>query len=80
MMGPVPCPQPFLLIDVREPEEFAACHIAEAVNIPARMLSRDTIPPEIYRYVSTFRFVTSVVADGLWLASAQQAQCHDHLV
>ena len=42
----------FMLLDLREPDEFAMCHIVEALNFPAPNISRDKIPPELYRFVS----------------------------
>lgn len=52
--------QPYLLVDVREPEEYDACHVTEAINMPARVLSRDSIAPEIYRYVRGAHIVVSL--------------------
>lgn len=44
--------QPPLLLDVREPAEFAALHIAESINVPRGVLEQacewdydDTVPP-----------------------------------
>lgn len=40
----------FLLLDLREPGEFEACRIREAVNFPARMISRDRFLPIILEF------------------------------
>mmetsp|Transcript_2404 Transcript_2404/g.3674 ORF Transcript_2404/g.3674 Transcript_2404/m.3674 type:complete len:243 (-) Transcript_2404:124-852(-) len=41
-----------LLLDVREPDEFAACHIQSAQNYPMRMLAQDRVTPELHRFKS----------------------------
>jgi hypothetical protein len=43
---------PYLLLDIRSPEEFTACHIATAVNYPAVLLRRDQFPKVLYDFVS----------------------------
>ena len=30
----------------------SACHILDALNFPARLLNRDTVTPELFRFVS----------------------------
>jgi len=42
----------FLLLDLREPDEFVLSHIKEALNFPAPEISRDKFIPDLYRYVS----------------------------
>lgn len=40
----------FLLLDMREPEEYMLCHIKEALNYPAPNIGRDKIIPELFRF------------------------------
>ena len=40
----------FLLLDLREPEEYANWHIKEAINFPAANIARDRTIPELYRF------------------------------
>jgi len=40
----------FLLLDLREPEEYEFWRIKEALNYPAPNISRDKIIPELYRF------------------------------
>jgi len=40
----------FLLLDVRDPEEFEKCHIVGALNYPAIKLRRDQYLPELYTF------------------------------
>jgi centrosomal protein CEP41 len=40
----------FLLLDMREPEEYALFHIKEALNFPAPNIGRDKIIPELFRF------------------------------
>jgi centrosomal protein CEP41 len=49
---PVVSERPYLLLDVREPDDFRKCHIVTAVNYPAFMLSRSCNPftKEILHY------------------------------
>lgn len=37
---------------MRDPEEFAKYHIVEALNFPAPNITRDRVPPELFRFVS----------------------------
>lgn len=39
----------FVICDLREPEEFEACHIMGAVSFPAPNVTRDRMLPEMYR-------------------------------
>ena len=39
----------FLLLDLREPEEYAAYHIRDALSFPAPNITRDRLLPEIFR-------------------------------
>ena len=41
----------FLLLDLRDQEEFELFHIKEAINYPAPFLSRDKIIPPLLRFV-----------------------------
>lgn len=41
----------FLLLDLREPEEYAAYHIRDSLSFPAPNITRDRILPEIFRFV-----------------------------
>ena len=40
----------FLLLDLRDPEEYAMWRIKEAINFPGPNISRDKIIPEIFRF------------------------------
>ena len=40
----------FLLLDLREPDEYANWHIKEAINFPAANIGRDRTIPELYRF------------------------------
>lgn len=62
--------QPYLIVDVREREEYDVCHITESICVPVRVLSRDTVPPEIFRYVRRFEYVCGPFSHGclaVWL-------------
>lgn len=39
----------FVLLDLREPEEYEQYHIKEALSFPAPNITRDRILPEVYR-------------------------------
>lgn len=41
---------PFLFLDVREKQDYNACHIACARSFPANNLKHDKISPELYHY------------------------------
>jgi len=40
----------FLLLDLREPEDYNLWRIKEAINFPAPNIGRDKILPEMYRF------------------------------
>jgi rhodanese-related sulfurtransferase len=40
----------FLLLDLREPDEYANWHIKESINFPAANIARDRTIPELYRF------------------------------
>lgn len=40
----------FLLIDLREPEEYEKYHIREALNFPGTHIKRDKFIPQMYNY------------------------------
>ncbi len=40
----------FLLLDMRDPEEYQLYHIKEAINYPAPNIGRDKIIPELFRF------------------------------
>ena len=40
----------FLLLDLRDPEEYALWRIKEAINYPAPNMARDKIIPELFRF------------------------------
>jgi centrosomal protein CEP41 len=42
----------FLLLDLRDPEDFDLYHIKESINFPAPSLSRDKLIPPLYRFVN----------------------------
>jgi len=39
-----------LLLDLRDPEEYALFHIKEALNFPAPNIGRDKLIPELFRF------------------------------
>ena len=41
----------FLLLDLRDPDEYVLSHIKEALNFPAPEISRDKFTSDLYRYV-----------------------------
>ena len=40
----------FLLLDLRDPDEYTTWHIKEAINFPAANIARDKTIPELYRF------------------------------
>jgi centrosomal protein CEP41 len=40
----------FLLLDLRDPEEYELWRIKEAINFPAPNIARDKVIPELYRF------------------------------
>ena len=40
----------FLLLDLREPEEYNLWRIKESINFPAPNIARDRMIPELYRF------------------------------
>ena len=40
----------FLLLDLRELDEYELFHIKEAISFPAPNISRDRMIPELYRF------------------------------
>lgn len=40
----------FLLLDLREPEDYDFWRIKDAINYPAQNISRDKIIPELFRF------------------------------
>lgn len=40
----------FLLLDLREPEEYSQYRIKEAISFPAPNVARDKIIPELFRF------------------------------
>lgn len=40
----------FLLLDLRDPDEYAMWHIKESINFPAANIARDKTIPELYRF------------------------------
>lgn len=47
---PVGVDTDFLLIDLREPEEYEQFHIREALNYPGTHIKRDKFLPQLYAY------------------------------
>jgi rhodanese-related sulfurtransferase len=44
-----PAPRTRLVVDVREPEEYARSHLVDSVNMPRTLyLTKDRMPPEVY--------------------------------
>ena len=42
--------KPYLLVDMREIEEFQICHLLQARSFPYAMLRRDRLHPDIYQF------------------------------
>lgn len=42
--------KPYLILDVREPEEFCKCHLLHARSFPFTMMRRDQLHPEFYNF------------------------------
>jgi rhodanese-related sulfurtransferase len=42
--------KPYLILDVREPENYNICHILQAKSYPYTMIRRDYLLPEIYQF------------------------------
>ena len=40
----------FLLLDLRDPEDYALYRIKEAINFPAPNIARDKTIPELFRF------------------------------
>lgn len=40
----------FLLLDLRDPEEYNLWRIKESINYPAPNIGRDKVIPELYRF------------------------------
>ena len=40
----------FLLLDLREPDEYQKWHIKESINFPAANIARDKTIPELFRF------------------------------
>ena len=40
----------FLLLDLRDPDEYNLWHIKESINFPAANIARDKTIPELYRF------------------------------
>ena len=40
----------FLLLDLREPDEYANWHIKESINFPSANIGRDRTIPELFRF------------------------------
>ena len=42
--------QPYLILDLRTPEDFEACHLLQARSFPQRLLMQDKSTVELHRY------------------------------
>ena len=42
--------KPYLILDVREPEQFCECHLLHARSFPFTMMRRDQLHPEFYNF------------------------------
>jgi centrosomal protein CEP41 len=42
--------KPYLILDVREPEDFCKCHLLHARSFPFTMMRRDQTHPEFYNF------------------------------
>jgi hypothetical protein len=43
----------FILLDLREPDEYAHYHIKDSISFPAPNITRDRILPEVFRMVTS---------------------------
>ena len=54
----------FLLLDLRDPEEYDFWRIKEAINYPAANIARDKIIPELFRFKNkTNKLIIVYMAD-----------------
>ncbi|CAN0166151.1 unnamed protein product, partial [Laminaria digitata] len=42
--------RPYLVLDVRAPEEYRLCHVTQARSFEAKLLNQDRMTPELYTY------------------------------
>lgn len=42
--------RPYLVLDVRDPQAFAACHVLQARSMPQRLLMQDRAQKDVYRF------------------------------
>jgi centrosomal protein CEP41 len=42
--------RPYLVLDVRSPEEFGDCHVLQARSLPQRLLMQDKVQGDMYRF------------------------------
>ena len=42
--------RPYLVLDIRSPQQYEAGHISAAINFPVMMLNQDRITPELYKF------------------------------
>ena len=42
--------RPYLVLDVRSPEEFGDCHVLQARSLPQRLLMHDKVQGDMYRF------------------------------
>lgn len=54
-----------LLVDVREPEEYAAGHIPEAINVPLSAIRRVAFPKDAPVFLYCLRGTRSLRAAGI---------------
>jgi len=62
--------RPYLILDVRTPEEYGDCHMLQARSMPQRLLMQDKHHPDIYRFRNHDSKLIVLYDDGERLAAA----------
>jgi len=72
--APVEYERPYLVLDVRTPEEFADCHILQARSMPQRLLMQDKVQGDMYRFRNKEGMLIVLYDDHERLAAAAAHQ------
>ena len=56
-------PRPYLILDVREPHQFASCHLLHAHNYPFTMMRRDLTLPELTAFKNKENMLIIIYCD-----------------
>ena len=55
--------KPYLILDVRESDEFNTCHLLQARSFPFALLRRDLIPPDLFSFKNKEGFLIIIYCD-----------------